>query len=177
MEGIGSHIVLIGFMGSGKTTVGNLLADALHMEFIDMDSYIEKQQKRSIKEIFADKGEAYFRKVESEALSKILSTSKKIVLSTGGGAPFYHNNMNLIKANALSIYLKVGSKRLVERLKNDTQRPLILNKTDKELLTFVKTTLGEREKYYYQADIRIRAIDLPEKLTKRITNYILKTNL
>lgn len=177
MEGIGSHIVLIGFMGSGKTTVGKLLADTLNIDFIDMDLYIEKQQKYSIKEIFAKKGESYFRKIESETLLEILDKSKRMVISTGGGTPCYLDNMNLIKSNSLSVYLKVGCRRLVERLKNDLQRPLIQNKTDKELFTYVKIALGERDKYYSQADIRLRAIDSPEKMTKRLTNYILKTDL
>jgi shikimate kinase len=177
MQGIGSHIVLIGFMGSGKSTIGKLLAKTLNMEFIDMDLYIEKQQKCTIKEIFANKGEPYFRKIESDALLQILSRSKKYVVATGGGAPCNLDNMNLIKSNSLSVYLKVGRKRLVERLLNDTERPLLQNKTSKELLSFVKTTLGDREKYYSQSDIRIRAIDSPEKLTERLTNFILKTNL
>ncbi len=177
MQGIGLHIVLVGFMGSGKSTVGKLLAEALDMEFIDMDLYIEKQQKCSIKEIFTNKGETYFRKVESVALLEVLSNSKRNVISTGGGAPCYLDNMNLIKLNSLSVYLKVGRIRLIERLKNDTERPLLQNKTSKELLSFVKTTLGDREKYYSQADIRIRAIGSPEKIIKRLTNYILKANL
>ena len=170
MEGIGSHIVLIGFMGSGKTTVGELLAATLNVDFIDMDLYIENQQKCSIKDIFANKGEAYFRKLESETLLRLLSKSKKMVISTGGGAPCYLDNMSLIKSNSLSVYLKVGSKRLVNRLRNDRQRPLLQNKTEKELLSFVKTTLRKREKDYLKADIRVRAIDTPKKLTKRLTN-------
>jgi shikimate kinase len=177
MEGIGTHIVLIGFMGSGKTTVGKMLADVLHMEFLDMDSYIEKQQNCTIKEIFADRGEAYFRELESKTLSDILSKSKKMVVSTGGGAPCHFNGMDKIKSESLSVYLKVGRQRLVDRLKEDTQRPLLQNKTDKELLTFVKTTLGKRENDYLRADIRVRAIDSPSKLTRRLTNYILKTDL
>lgn len=177
MKGIRSHIVLVGFMGSGKTTLGRMLGLALNIEFIDMDLYIEKQQKCSIKKIFADKGELYFRRIESEALRKILAMPKKVIVSTGGGAPCYLDNMSLIKSQSLSVYLKIGSKRLVARLKNDTERPLLQNKTEKELLSFVKRTLREREKHYKQADIRIRAIDTPQKLTKRLTNYILKTNL
>jgi len=177
MKGIRSHIVLIGFMGSGKTTVGKLLAKAINLEFIDMDSFIEKEQKSTIKEIFSNKGEAYFRKLESKALSKILSNSKKKVISTGGGAPCFLNNMEIIKSNSISVYLKVGSQRLVERLIQDTQRPLIQNKTDKELLTFVKDTLRERQKDYSQADITVRAIDSPDSLTERITKFILKENL
>ncbi|MFT4534953.1 MAG: shikimate kinase [Saprospiraceae bacterium] len=177
MKGIRSHIVLVGFMGSGKTTVGKLLADALHMEFIDLDSYIEKDQNRTIAEIFAGKGEAYFREVESIALNEILKLSNKVVVSTGGGAPCHLDSMDIIKLHSLSVYLKIGSRRLAERLKNDTERPLLQNKTEKELLSFVKRTLREREKYYSQANFRIRAVDTPEKITKRLTNYILKTNL
>ena len=177
MKGNGSHIVLIGFMGSGKSTVGKLLASAMHMEFVDLDSFIEKEQNCTIKEMFAQHGEAYFREVESKALFELLSRPQKIIISTGGGAPCYHNNIELIRKNSLSIYLKVGSVRLVDRLKNDTQRPLIQNKTDKELLSFVKSTLKNREQYYSQADRRIRAIDSPEVLTKRLTNFIMKSSL
>ncbi len=174
MKGIRSHIVLIGFMGSGKTTVGKLLASALDMDFIDMDSYIEKEQKCSIKEIFADKGEDEFRKLESIALCDVLAKSNKAIISTGGGAPCFHNSMDIIKSKSLSVYLKVGSKELVRRLINDTQRPLLQNKSLKDLLSFVKLTLRVREEEYSKADIRVRAIDAPDLLTKRIIKYILK---
>lgn len=177
MKGIGTHIVLVGFMGSGKTTVGKLLADALHMEFVDMDAFIEKGQNCTIKQIFAERGEDHFRKIESEALNNILAMPNYKVVSTGGGAPCYLSNMDLIKSKSLSIYLKVGIRRLIARLKNDTERPLLQNKTDKEMLSFVKAKLRNREIQYSQADIRVRAIDSPEKITKRLTNYILNTNL
>ena len=177
MKGIRSHIVLIGFMGSGKTTVGKLLANALDMDFIDMDSYIEEEQKCTVKEIFEEKGQDVFRKLESIALSDILAKPNKVIISTGGGAPCFHNNMDIIKSKSLSVYLKVGSKQLVRRLINDTQRPLLQNKTDKELLSYVKLTLREREKEYVKADIRVRAVDTPDALVKRIIKNILKLNL
>lgn len=177
MKGIRSHIVLIGFMGSGKTTVGKLLANALKMDFIDMDSYIENKEKCTIKEIFKEKGEDVFRKLESKALSEILKQSDKAIVSTGGGTPCFHNNMEMIKSESLSVYLKVGSKELVRRLISDTQRPLLQNKTNKELLSFVKLTLREREKDYLRANIRVRAIDSPDELTKRIIKYILNRDL
>ena len=82
-----------------------------------------------------------------------------------------------LKSNSLSVYLRVGRNRLVERLINDRERPLLQNKTREELFSFVKSTLGDREKYYSQADICIRAFDSPEKLTKRLTNYIMNANL
>ena len=177
MKGIGSHIVLVGFMGSGKTTVGRLLATSLNMEFIDMDAYIEKQEGSPIREIFTDMGEIYFRELESKALIEILAIPKKVVVSTGGGVPCFGDNMDIIKLNSVSVYMKVGSKRLLERLKGDTSRPLLYNKTDKELLVFVRDKLREREQDYSRADIRIRAIGTPEVLTERLTNYIMKTSL
>ncbi len=172
MNGIGSHIVLVGFMGSGKTTVGKLLAASLGVDFVDMDSYIEIKEKKTIQDIFKDNGEAYFRTLESRALSDILSQSKKSVVSTGGGVPCFGDNMDFIKANSLSVYLKVGSKRLANRLKDDHQRPLLQNKTNKELLSFVKEKMKSREIFYNRADIKIRAIDAPENIKERIVNRV-----
>jgi len=172
MKGIGSHIVLIGFMGSGKTTVGKLLAASLDIGFIDMDAYIEEKEKSTIHDIFAEKGEAYFRSAETRALSEILALPTKVVISTGGGTPCFGDNMEEIKTKSVSIYLKVGRQRLVERLKGDVHRPLLQNKSEVELMRFVKMKLKEREHYYSSADIRLRAIDAPKRLTERLINYI-----
>lgn len=176
MEGIRSHIVLVGFMGSGKSTIGRLLAGALEIDFVDVDNYIEAQENRSIKDIFLHEGESEFRKMETVALKTILSREGLSVIATGGGAPCFNNNMKLIVDSSVSIYLKVGKVRLVERLKNDNQRPLLQNKNETELLSYVKNILQEREQFYRRSTFTLRAIDPPEVLIRRIMKNLTKTN-
>ena len=101
------NIVLIGYMGSGKSKIGTQLACKLGVKFIDLDQYIEKNENASIDNIFEQLGDIYFRKVESKYLSKCLSENKNFVLSVGGGTPCYNNNLDIINSNNnISIYLK-----------------------------------------------------------------------
>lgn len=149
-------IVLIGYMASGKSTLGRILAKKLDYNFIDLDDYIEENEETSINNIFKDKGEIYFRIKESVYLNHILKTKKNIILSLGGGTPCYGNNMVKIlnKKNAISIYLKSSISTLVSRLKNEkTKRPLIAHlKTDDLLIEFIGKHLFERAQFYNKAD-------------------------
>lgn len=149
-------IYLIGFMGSGKTTIGHALAKALHYEFVDMDHYIEKQQQLSIADIFMQQGEESFRLIESQALDQ-LSKDKNIVISTGGGTPCFHDNMSIIRQSGVSIYLKCSIDSLHQRLKHSQERPLVSNKSDKELKRYIRETLSTRKEFYQKADIRVIA--------------------
>lgn len=147
-------IVLLGYMGSGKSTVGKALALALGYEFFDLDDLIEVQQKMTIPQIFLEHGEIYFRKLESEVLKDTLKNSTNIVLALGGGTPCYGKNMALLKAhNITSIYLKLSINELVNRLsKEKSERPLIKNIEDDELPEFIGKHLFERSFFYNQAD-------------------------
>lgn len=149
-------VVLLGYMGVGKSTLGRLLAETFQLEFIDLDSYIEEVENLSISEIFQKKGEIYFRKAESQALEKLLSEEKDFVLSLGGGTPVYGKNMqNILNAQGvLSLYLKLQITALVDKLFEQRQsRPLISHYTDKtEFEEFVRKHLFERQQFYYMAD-------------------------
>ena len=118
------HIILIGFMGSGKSTYGRLIANKLGRNFIDTDHYIEKKEGRSISDIFSDDGEEYFRDLETEVLQELMKNTTPTVLSLGGGTPLRKENRELMK-DGYTIFLKVSAKEAFERLKNDTERPLL----------------------------------------------------
>jgi len=149
------RIFLIGFMGSGKTTIGSLLAQKLDYSFIDLDHYIEKRVVKKITDIFDEKGEDGFRELEHKMLLEV-SMLENVVISTGGGAACFHNNMDLMNETGLSIYLKLSTPTLVNRLQKAKDfRPLIKDKTDEELVIFIDKTLETREKYYLQATLVI----------------------
>ena len=139
-------IYLIGYMGSGKTVTSKSLALKLKMPFYDTDDEIEKREKRSVSKIFNIDGEAYFRKLETEILVNICQES---IISCGGGLPVNNNNMELINSKGTSIYLKASNNCLFNRLKNvKKNRPLITNKTNKELNTYIKKGIKSREPFY-----------------------------
>lgn len=149
------NIYLIGFMGSGKSTIGRMLAKRLDYRFIDLDEEIERDAGCKISEIFAQHGEAHFRGLETDHLKRTTSLAN-VVLSTGGGAPCHDNNMELMNANGLTVYLKPDNKMLADRLMNSQgTRPLIANKTYNELLGFIEQTLTIRDSFYTKANVII----------------------
>jgi shikimate kinase len=140
-------------MGSGKSTVGRDLAQALKFSFIDMDTFIEERNFRSIAQLFEENGEQHFRTIERKALHE-LSEFSNVVIATGGGAPCFFDNMEVIRDTGKSIYLKGSPRILAERLnQSKIDRPLIKNKTEEELIAFIDETLVQREKWYSQADV------------------------
>lgn len=160
-------VILIGYMASGKSTFGRILAKKVNYNFIDLDDFIEEKENKSISVIFKDKGEIYFRKAETQYLNHILYTEDDVVLSLGGGTPCYGNNMHMILNNskAKSIYLKASIPTLVERLnKEKSKRPLIAHIETDELLTeFIGKHLFERSQYYSQAEQVISTDNKSEK--------------
>lgn len=149
----GKAIVLIGFMGCGKSTIGKQLAEAFGYEFLDMDELIEKHEGTTISEIFATKGEAYFRNLETQAISGQLSDLRNKIISTGGGMPISPANHRPLKECGKVVYLKVSPETVLERLKHDTTRPL-LQREDKE--EAVRSLMAEREPVYTRlADVTI----------------------
>lgn len=150
-------IFLIGFMGSGKTTIGRMLAGKLGYEFIDLDKWIESAEGRTIPEIFTDPardGEAYFRELEHKYLQDLMIRWNDAVISTGGGTPCFNDNMELMNADGVTIYLKLTPAMLTDRLKAaKTPRPLIAGKTEEELLDYITCTLAQREPYYSKANV------------------------
>jgi len=161
-------ITLLGYMGSGKSTIGVQLAAVLDFKFIDLDEFIEEKEQLKVKEIFKTKGEIYFRKIESLYLKEIIEQNSNIVLSVGGGTPCYSDNINLINSeNSKSIYLKLTPKSLSSRLfLQKAQRPLISHlKTEDDLLEFIAIHLFERQKFYGKAANSIATDNLTVKET------------
>ena len=145
---------LIGFMGSGKTTLGKKLATKLKVEFIDIDELlVQQQQVTGIKELIDTKGMDYFRQAESEVLKRI--TTQNAVVSTGGGTPCYFDNMNWMKRSGGVVFLQMDEGVIFSRLKTTRleDRPLLKDLDDEGLKTFIHEKLAERMPYYSQADI------------------------
>ena len=148
-----NKIYLIGFMGSGKSTVGKKLASRLNWSFIDLDDKIELKTGIKIAEIFAGKGESFFRAMESDVL-RSLATEADTVISTGGGTPCFDENMDYMLESGLTIYLKMTPAQLKTRLlRSSHERPLIKNIRIEDLQGFIEKKLGEREKWYSRAEI------------------------
>lgn len=119
------NIVLIGFMGCGKTTVGIRLSYRLRRAMEDTDKLIEKEEGRTITEIFRTEGEAFFRELETKCLKKLISTAKNMIISVGGGLPVREENHALLKKLGTVVYLRANAETIYERTKHDTSRPLL----------------------------------------------------
>lgn len=152
-------LVFLGYMGGGKSVVGQRVSELVGFSFIDLDRFIEQEEKMSISDIFSKKGTIYFRKRENECLKMIIERSQKVVLSLGGGTPCYFNNMELInsKSNIKTYYLDASISTLVERLwGNRAHRPLISGtQTKTELQEFIAKHLFERRPFYSTAQEKI----------------------
>jgi len=147
------NVILIGFMGAGKTTIGKKLARMLDYEFIDSDELIELQQAMSVGQIFASRGEGYFRELERNLIQELSSWDANFVLSTGGGMPCFADNASQLKNLGSTFYLKRSPKELAHRLKNaKIERPLLHGMEEQELEQYIEAKLGEREEYYKTAD-------------------------
>ena len=147
MEQKKDNIILIGFMGCGKTSVGIKLSYRLKQTFLDTDKQIEKKQGRSIREIFASDGEAAFRQMETECIKELLAGTgnSKQIFSTGGGTPVKEENRELLKRLGTVVYLKVSPEVVYERLKGDTSRPLLQTDNPKGR---IEELLGSRKEAY-----------------------------
>ncbi len=161
------NIVLTGFMGTGKTEVGRLLARRLGYKFIDADSVIEEEQKIPITEIFKRFGEPYFRDIESN-LIKRLSEMEGVVISTGGGAVLREENMNNLRKKGVIVCLMASPETIFERTKNDTSRPLL---QVQDPLQRIRELLEFRRPFYEKADIMI---DTDGKTPQEVTEEIIK---
>lgn len=144
---------LIGFMGSGKSFAGRNLAEMLNIPCVDMDKHIEAEEERTIKEIFEAEGEVYFRELERKFLTE-LHPSEEMIISTGGGAPCFFDNMDIMNQKGLTIYLN-RSKEVVmsQLLKGIDKRPLLQGKTPEEIWEFYDSKLSERKPFYEKATI------------------------
>lgn len=168
------NIYLLGFMGSGKTTVGKNLAAALNFSWHDLDAVIVERNEMSIRQIFATYGESFFRKEEANVLRNT-ALLDKMVVSCGGGTPCFHNNMRWINEHGISVFLDVDIEILTNRLlKGIEKRPLLQNKTPDELRQFIEDKLNERRSYYEKADIILHQKVEDEGVSEKIIAAIKK---
>ncbi len=161
------NIALTGMMGSGKTVVGKILAEKLGMRFFDMDGQIEKTAKKKIKDIFADDGEAVFRKMERD-LVKCVCLLDGLVISTGGGIVLNRGNIEDLRKNGKVVYLKAKPEVLFERIKKEKHRPLI---NVEDPLVELRRIYGKRKKLYSDCDL---CIETAGKKTEEICAEIIK---
>ena len=164
-------------MASGKSTIGPILANTLGWEFFDLDKEIEKREKRTIKKIFNEMGEEYFRKLEVEIL-KELSLGNSLIISLGGGTLTNQQNRNVIKSSGKLIYLESSMDIAFQRLKHKRDRPVLLeeneiDQTEENIYKNIKLLFKERKKYYEEADYKFNTDNVPiGKTVDRIANLI-----
>jgi shikimate kinase len=145
------RIFLIGFMGCGKSTMGRTLASELNLTFIDLDSFLEERYFRTIPQIFAEEGEESFRRKERKVLEEVCAFDN-VILATGGGAPCFFDNMDLMNNSGFCVFLDVEISSLVNRLIHaKTERPLIKGKSPEELYAFIEGLLAQRRPFYEKA--------------------------
>jgi shikimate kinase len=157
------RIYLIGYMASGKTQMGQELSALTGYQFIDTDEIFEERYKISILDFFEKYNEDSFRKIEKDLLLETMK-DEDVIIATGGGTPCFFDNMDLIKRNGISIYLKMDLISLVGRLAVvRKKRPLLKNKTPLELESYIRTQLAERELFYCQADFTVDAVNVTVK--------------
>lgn len=160
------RIIIIGYMGSGKTTVGHALSQELGLPFYDLDWYIETRMHRTVKQIFDEKGEEGFRKIEHNLLHEV-AEFEDVIISCGGGTPCFFDNIDYINSQGETVYLKCTTDVLYKHLKmGKTVRPLLLNKTPDEVKTFIEAQLKQREPFYAKAKhiVDVSLMDNKEKI-------------
>lgn len=146
--------IILGYMASGKSTLGKLLSQSVNLPFIDLDEYIEKKEEKTIADIFSGEGEIYFRLKEHEYLKELLKLEDDFIIALGGGTPCYSGNMDIINdsINTQSVYLKASIHEIANRLENELEkRPIVANIQKEDLHEFIAKHLFERSFYYEKA--------------------------
>jgi shikimate kinase len=168
-------VVLTGYMGSGKSTIGALLAQQLGCAFVELDCEIEAAAGISLPTLFAEKGELAFRKLEHQSFKQWMQSSNSFVMSTGGGTPCYYNHHEwLQRAQIYSVYLKGNVSTLAHRLQSQkAQRPLIQNLPEAELEEYIAKHLFDRSYYYLQSRLTVAIDDkTPEEIVLEIRHWL-----
>lgn len=163
------HIFLCGFMGCGKSTHGKKLAVIEGRSFFDLDKFIEEKEQTTIQALFDTAGEIHFRDLETHYLKELLINNNNCIIALGGGTVCFNNNIELIKACGLLVYIKMSVESLSERLKKSRQkRPLLKKLEPKELRTFIINKLNEREFFYSQAHLVVNGLGLTSKKLSKL---------
>lgn len=157
-----TRIFLIGYMGAGKTTLGKAFAREMNLSFVDQDWYIEERFHKTVQEIFAERGEQGFRELERQMLHEI-AEFENVVISTGGGAPCFYDNMEFMNQKGETVFLNVAPDVLFSRLKIASQnRPILRGKTNEELKAFIAKALDKRAPFYSKAKYIFNADELED---------------
>lgn len=168
------RVYLLGFMGAGKTSVGASLARYLQMEFIDLDAFIEAHAQATVQNLFAEQGEAAFRKLEAECL-RLTGQVEHAVVATGGGTPCHSGNLDWINQHGLSIYLKVPAGELARRLaRAKAHRPLISQLPDQALADFIEKSLLERSHFYEKAQFSVEVNGAENALVMALADFLVR---
>ena len=168
------RIFLIGYMGSGKTKIGKLMASQMGYTFVDTDQQLETRYKMSVSGIFETLGETEFRKAERACIENLTRT-EQVIISTGGGVPCHNDNMALMKSTGKTVYLNVPVAELISRLsepRRKEKRPLLAKLSDSELSEYINKTLNARLPFYEMADIIIDGSSNPERVVSDIMNSL-----
>lgn len=168
------RIILIGYMGSGKTTVGRALAKELSMPFYDLDWYIESRRRKTVPQIFAERGEEGFREIERYMLHEV-AEFEDVIISCGGGTPCFFDNMDYLNQQGDVIWLKADPEVLYKHLlMGKTERPLLKGKSPEELMAFIRGQLEQREAFYAKARhvVDVSLMDTYEKIHITVSRII-----
>ncbi len=174
-------VYITGFMGSGKSTIGPILANTIGYDFLDIDRRIEEKEHRVIEEIFSTNGEKLFREVEREVLDTV-SKLRSVVVSLGGGTITGSDNLHLVKTSGVLVYLKADPRQIFQRLRHRTDRPLLRGLddsplSDEQMMDRIRWLIRERNKFYSQADIVVETGDKKvgmtvDEIVRKIRNLI-----
>ncbi|MDP2888370.1 MAG: shikimate kinase [Bacteroidota bacterium] len=166
------RIYLIGYMGCGKTTLGRKLAATLNLTFIDLDTFLEEKYFRTIPQIFKEEGEAEFRRKEQNVLHEV-STFDDVIVATGGGAPCFFDNMDVMNNTGFCIFLDVDTDSLVSRLIHaKTERPIIKGKSPDELHHFIDEMMLKRRPFYEKARYILKGSEIkPDQVIELLTTH------
>lgn len=157
------RIFLTGYMGAGKTTLGKAFARSLNIPFVDLDWYMEERFHKTVGELFAERGEAGFRELERNMLHEV-GAFENVIISTGGGAPCFFDNMDFMNHNGKTVFLNVHLDVLFRRLRvAKQQRPILQGKEDEELKEFIIQALEKRAPFYSQAQYVLDADELEDR--------------
>ena len=168
------RIIIVGYMGSGKTTVGKALSKDLGIPFYDLDWYIESRMRKTVAQIFAERGEEGFRKIEHNMLHEV-AEFENVIISCGGGTPCFFDNMDYMNGQGETVYLQASPDVLYNHLKmGKTERPLLKGKTPEQLITFIREQLALREQYYNKAQycFDVSLIDNYDKIKYTVEGLI-----
>ena len=157
-------LFLVGYAGSGKSTMAKRLSRRLHLAMVDTDKLVEQMEGATIADIFYYQGEEYFRQAERRALESLESASEGVIVATGGGLPTWGDNMEWMHEHGLTLYLRRGAKQILARLSDygREKRPLFRGKSDEELLLFMREQMAAREEFYAKADIIVECDHLSD---------------